>query len=61
MTAAPTAGNPYRLPREVVPSRYQLTLQPDLSGDHVEKNTVFANPSDRSRFLLGLRNAGLKG
>lgn len=40
---------------------HTLTLQPDLSGDHVEKNTVFANPSDRSRFLLGLRNAGLKG
>ena len=40
---------------------HTLVLQPDLSGDHVEKNTVFANPSDRSRFLLGLRNAGLKG
>ena len=37
---------------------HTLTLQPDLSGDHVEKNTVFANPSDRSRFLLGLRKAG---
>jgi TolB-like protein/DNA-binding winged helix-turn-helix (wHTH) protein/Flp pilus assembly protein TadD len=36
-------------------------LQPDLSADHVEKNTVFANPSDRSRFLLGLRKAGLDG
>jgi adenylate cyclase len=34
-------------------------LQPDLSVDHVEKNTVFANPSDRSRFLQGLRKAGL--
>jgi tetratricopeptide (TPR) repeat protein len=40
---------------------HTLTLQPDLSGDHVEKSTVFANPSDRSRFLLVLRNAGLKG
>jgi adenylate cyclase len=36
-------------------------LQPDLSAEHVEKNTVFANPSDRSRFLLGLRKAGLDG
>ena len=39
---------------------HTLKLQPDLSGDHVEKNTVFADPSDRSRFLLGLRKAGLK-
>jgi adenylate cyclase len=36
------------------------TLQPDLSSDHVEKNGVFADPSDLSRFLLGLRKAGLK-
>jgi tetratricopeptide (TPR) repeat protein len=39
---------------------HTLTLQPDLSSDHVEKNTVFASPSDRSRFLQGLRKAGLK-
>jgi hypothetical protein len=39
---------------------HTLTLQPDLSYDHVEKNTVFANPLDRSRFLLGLQKAGLK-
>jgi Flp pilus assembly protein TadD len=38
---------------------HTLTLQPDLSSDHVTKNTVFANPSDRSRFLLGLHKAGL--
>ena len=38
---------------------HTLTLQPDLSSDHVTKNTVFANPSDRSRFLLGLQKAGL--
>ncbi len=37
-----------------------LSLQPDLTTAHVEKNTVYANPSDRSRFLLGLRKAGLK-
>jgi TolB-like protein/cytochrome c-type biogenesis protein CcmH/NrfG len=36
------------------------TLQPDLFSDHVEKNGVFADPSDLSRFLLGLRKAGLK-
>ena len=27
---------------------------------HVENNTVYANPADRSRFLEGLRKAGLK-
>jgi tetratricopeptide (TPR) repeat protein len=37
-----------------------LALQPDLSSAHVEDNTVFANPDDRARFLLGLRRAGLK-
>ena len=31
MTAAPT-GNPYRLPRSIVPTRYKLTLQPDLDA-----------------------------
>jgi tetratricopeptide (TPR) repeat protein len=36
-----------------------LTLQPDLSLDHVEKNTVYADPADRARFLEGLRKAGL--
>jgi TolB-like protein/cytochrome c-type biogenesis protein CcmH/NrfG len=39
---------------------HTLTLQPDLTTAHVETNTVFADPSDRSRFLLGLRKAGLK-
>jgi len=39
---------------------HTLSLQPDLSLNHVEKNTVFANPTDRSRFLLGLQKAGLK-
>jgi TolB-like protein/DNA-binding winged helix-turn-helix (wHTH) protein/Tfp pilus assembly protein PilF len=36
------------------------SLQPDLSLNHVEKNTVYASPADRARFLQGLRNAGLK-
>jgi tetratricopeptide (TPR) repeat protein len=40
---------------------HTLKLQPDLSIDHVEKNTVYADPADRSRFLEGLRKAGLKG
>jgi len=39
---------------------HTLTLQPDLSSAHVEKNTVFASAVDRSQFLLGLRKAGLK-
>jgi predicted kinase len=39
---------------------HTLTLQPDLSGAHVVNDTVFANPADRSRFLEGLRKAGLK-
>ena len=39
---------------------HTLMLQPDLSGDHVETNTVFADPADRFRFLKGLRKAGLK-
>ena len=38
---------------------HTLTLQPDLSSAHVENNTVYANPADRSRFLEGLRKAGL--
>jgi hypothetical protein len=37
-----------------------LELQPDLSTDHVARNTVFAAASDRSRFLRGLRLAGLR-
>jgi TolB-like protein/Flp pilus assembly protein TadD len=37
-----------------------LALQPDLTTAHVEKNTVYADPADRARFLLGLRRAGLK-
>jgi TolB-like protein len=37
-----------------------LALQPDLSMDHVEQNTVYADPADRSRFLEGLRKAGLQ-
>ena len=39
---------------------HTLTLQPDLSSAHVENDGVFAEPSDRARFLLGLRKAGLK-
>ena len=39
---------------------HTLTLQPDLSSAHVAINTVYADPSDRARFLLGLRNAGLE-
>ena len=38
-----------------------LTLQPNLSSDHVANDTVYANAPDRSRFLLGLQKAGLKG
>lgn len=38
---------------------HTLTLQPDLSIDHVERNTVYADPADRARFLEGLRKAGL--
>lgn len=37
-----------------------LALQPDLSMDHVEQNTVYADPADRARFLEGLRKAGLQ-
>ena len=37
-----------------------LELQPDLPSGHVANNTVYTSPSDRSRFLKGLRNAGLK-
>jgi TolB-like protein/Flp pilus assembly protein TadD len=39
---------------------HTLTLQPDLSSDHVANNTVYTNESDRSRFLLGLQKAGLR-
>jgi TolB-like protein len=39
---------------------HTLTLQPDLSSAHVANDTVYANPSDRARFLLGLQKAGLK-
>jgi TolB-like protein/DNA-binding winged helix-turn-helix (wHTH) protein len=39
---------------------HTLALQPDLSIDHVDKNTVYANPADRARFLEGLRKAGLE-
>jgi TolB-like protein len=39
---------------------HTLTLQPDLSSAHVTNNTVFAAPSDRARFLLGLQKAGLE-
>jgi tetratricopeptide (TPR) repeat protein len=37
-----------------------LALQPDLSISHVDQNTVYADPADRSRFLEGLRKAGLQ-
>jgi len=39
---------------------HTLTLQPNLSSDHVANDTVYAKTSDRSRFLLGLQKAGLK-
>lgn len=39
---------------------HTLTLQPNLSSDHVANDTVYAKASDRSRFLLGLQKAGLK-
>ncbi|MFL6935052.1 MAG: winged helix-turn-helix domain-containing tetratricopeptide repeat protein [Xanthobacteraceae bacterium] len=39
---------------------HTLTLQPDLSSAHVTNNTVFADPADRARFLLGLQKAGLE-
>jgi tetratricopeptide (TPR) repeat protein len=35
-------------------------LQPDLSSAQVESNTVYANPAERSRFIEGLRQAGLR-
>jgi TolB-like protein/Flp pilus assembly protein TadD len=38
---------------------HTLRLQPDLSSAHVEHDTVYTDPADRSRFLLGLRKAGL--
>jgi len=38
---------------------HTLRLQPDLSSAHVENDTVYTDPADRSRFLLGLRKAGL--
>jgi len=38
---------------------HTLSLQPDLSSAHVENNTVYTDPADRSRFLLGLQRAGL--
>ena len=34
-------------------------LLPDLSSAHVANDTVFVDPADRSRFLLGLQKAGL--
>jgi len=34
-------------------------LQPDLSSQ-VESNTVYANPAECSRFIEGLRKAGLR-
>jgi adenylate cyclase len=37
-----------------------LALRPDFSTDHVAYNTVFADASDRSRFLRGLQRAGLR-
>ena len=39
---------------------HTLTLQPDLSSAHVAKDTVYADPADRARFLEGLRKAGLE-
>jgi adenylate cyclase len=39
---------------------HTLALQPSLSSAHVENDTVYVNASDRSRFLQGLQNAGLR-
>ena len=39
---------------------HTLTLQPDLSSNHVINDTVFVDPADRARFLEGLRRAGLQ-
>ena len=39
---------------------HTLMLQPDLSTAHVVKDTVYADPADRARFLEGLQKAGLK-
>jgi Flp pilus assembly protein TadD len=39
---------------------HTLALQPKLSSSHVENDTVYVNASDRSRFLQGLQNAGLR-
>ena len=36
-----------------------LKLQPDLSLNHVESNTIYADPADRARFREGLLRAGL--
>jgi TolB-like protein/Tfp pilus assembly protein PilF len=36
-----------------------LKLQPDLSLNHVESNTIYADPADRARFREGLLKAGL--
>ena len=36
-----------------------VMLQPDLSLDHVESNTIYADPADRARFREGLLKAGL--
>ena len=41
-------------------SKGRSPLMPDLASAHVEMNTVYANPQERSRFLEGLRKAGLK-
>jgi len=38
---------------------HTLELNPDFSIRHVDKNTVYADPADRARFLEGLRRAGL--
>jgi len=35
-------------------------LQPDLASSQVESNTVYANAAERSRFIEGLRQAGLR-
>jgi hypothetical protein len=35
-------------------------LQPDLASSQLESNTVYANAAERSRFIEGLRQAGLR-
>jgi puromycin-sensitive aminopeptidase len=64
-TAAPGTANPYRLPRNVVPHRYTLALQPDLAAasfkGHVIIDATVNEPADRIVLnALELEVAGVK-